>query len=152
MTELDTSARQAIEADLTQLISRFSHYIDSGKYQELALLFTEDGIFDRVGQVLNGRAAILQAMHNRHTFLTRHMVSNILFTRIDAQEARATMYVANFVGHGGKTELPVGFALPQPAILEFDDTYRRTTGGWRIARRIARVIMKSDIPHRSLSD
>jgi hypothetical protein len=147
MTELDTSTRLAIEADLTQLVNRFSHYIDSGRYQELALLFTEDGIFDRVGQVLNGRPAILEAMRNRHAFLTRHMVSNILFTYIDAQEARATMYVANFVGHGGKTELPVGFALPQPAILEFDDIYRRTTDGWRIAHRIARVIMKSDASH-----
>jgi hypothetical protein len=147
MLALDTSTRLAIEAELTQLISRFSHYIDSGRYQELALLFTEDGIFDRVGQVLNGRDAILEAMRNRHSFLTRHMVSNVLFTHIDAQEARATMYVANFVGHGGKAQLPVGFALPEPAILEFDDTYRRTADGWRIAHRIARVIMKSDVPH-----
>ena|ERR1700730_11995031 len=144
---LDTSNRLVIEAELTQLISRFSHYIDTGKYQELALLFTEDGIFHRVGQVLSGREAILEAMLNRHSFLTRHMVSNILFTQIDAQEAQATMYVANFVGHGGKAELPVGFALPQPAILEFDDTYRRTSDGWRIARRVARVIMKSDAAH-----
>jgi ketosteroid isomerase-like protein len=147
MAPVDTSTRLAIEAELTQLVSRFSHCIDSGKYQELALLFTDDGIFDRVGQVLNGRAAILEAMRNRHSYLTRHMVSNILFTQIDAQEARATMYVANFVGHGGNSELPVSFALPQPAILEFDDTYRRTADGWRIARRTARLIMKSDVPH-----
>lgn len=141
---MNVNDRQTIEWELTRLVNSFSHCIDKGRYNELTQLFTEDGEFDRVGQVLRGRAAIMEAMNNRHSFLTRHTITNLLFTRVDADEAEATMYVANFVGQPQTGELPVTYALPQPALLEFDDIYRRTREGWRIAKRVARVIIKSE--------
>lgn len=141
---MNTTERQTIEWELTRLVNSFSHCIDKGRYGELAELFTEDGEFDRVGQVLRGRAEILQAMNNRHAFLTRHVIANLLFTRVDADAAEATMYVANFVGQTPAGDGPVAYALPQPAFLEFDDTYRRTPTGWRIAKRVARVVIKPE--------
>jgi hypothetical protein len=142
---MELSQRQSIEAQLSQLANRFSHAIDNGRYEEVAMLFTEDGIFDRAGQLLSGRAAILDAMQHRHLYTTRHVVSTLLFARVEASEAAATMYVLNFVGQPFRAELPVLFALPEPAVLEFDDLYRRTGDEWLIARRTARVIMKSEV-------
>ena len=139
---MEASQQYAVEWELTRLVSSFSHFIDHRRYDELVALFSEDGSFDRVGQILQGRAAILEAMHNRHPLLTRHCITNLLFTRVTADEAEATMYCANFVGESGPEGQEVGYALPQPAFLEFDDLYRRTPEGWRIAKRVARVIIK----------
>jgi len=136
--------RALIEWDLTRLVHSFCHYIDHGQYDELVALFTPDGVFDRIGQALNGREEIADAFRNRHAFLTRHSVTNLLFTRVEADEAEAKMYVANFVGQTANGELPVPYALPQPAILEFHDTYRKTVDGWRIACRKAFVVLKPD--------
>lgn len=138
---MNAADRRAVEQDLGQLISRFSYCIDNGRYEELAGLFTEDCLFDRVGDRLEGRGAILAAMRKRHSYLTRHVITNILFTRVEADEAEATMYVVNFVGESPTAGLPVGYAM-EPAVLEFTDQYRRTDDGWLIAQRMAKVIIK----------
>ncbi len=140
---MDALARLQVQSELTQLVASFSHCIDNRRYEQLADLFTPDGVFDRLGQALEGRQAILSAMAKRHPFLTRHCVMNLLFTRIDEDQAEATMLVANFVGQPNSEGLPVAHAS-QPALLEFDDIYRRTPDGWRIERRTARLIIKPD--------
>lgn len=139
---MDGIERQRIEWEISQLVNRFSHCIDKARYDELAGLFTEDGIFDRIGEILTGREEIVAAMARRHPFLTRHTVSCLSFTRVGADEAEASLYVANFVGQPPAGDGPVAYQLPQPAMLDFDDLYRRTADGWRIARRVAKVIIK----------
>jgi ketosteroid isomerase-like protein len=133
--------RLLIEWECTKLVNAFAHAIDHLNYDQLVLLFTEDGIFDRVGQVLTGRDAIREAMQNRHALLTRHVCTNIHFSDVDRDDAKATLYVANFVGTSNEGLPPVSYELPQPALLEFDDVYRRSKDGWRIAHRTARVII-----------
>ena len=140
---MQNAERRDIESELQALVNSFSYFIDHSRYEELSQLFTEDGVFDRIGQQLVGPASVLHAMRKRHAFLTRHCVTNLMFRRIDADEAEATMYVINMVGEPEAQGLPVKHAM-QPALLEFDDVYRRTAQGWRIARRTARLIIKAD--------
>lgn len=131
------------EREIAGLVNDFNFLLDHGRYEELAALFTVDGEFDRLGEVLRGRDAILACYRKRHPYLTRHVTTNLRFTRLDESEADATMYVADFIGQPLTNHLPVLYQLPQPILLEFDDTYSRTDSCWRIHRRRATIVMKS---------
>jgi len=139
---MQATDRMLIEWELTQLIHRSQHALDHERYDELVALFTEDGTFDRLGQVAEGRKGIAEVYANRHPFVTRHCVSNLLFTRVEEDEAEATMYVTDFVGQPPTNGLPVVFQLTEPVVLAFDDLYRRTASGWLIHQRRASIVMQ----------
>lgn len=148
---MDLRTRMEIEWQCRNLSHEFAYCIDHRKYEQLVTLFTPDGVFDRVGHVLKGRELILEAMHKRSTELrTRHTCSNIHFTDVSDESARAHVYVLNLVGRGDPDGKPVQYAMSQGAFLEFRDLYRKTPDGWRIAERIAStMIMPADAPqHR----
>ena len=130
------------EREIAALIYDFNFLLDHGRYEELAALFTADGEFDRLGELLRGRDAILACYRERHPYLTRHLTANLRFIRLNESEAEATMYVVDFIGRPLTEGLPVVYQLPQPILLEFDDIYSRTDLGWRIHRRRATIVMK----------
>lgn len=145
-----TSQQQMeIEWRCTKLVNEFAHSMDSRDYERLVSLFTPDGVFDRVGAVLKGREQMLETLKKRSMELrTRHFCTNILFTEVSPTEARAKIYVVNFVGKGDPEGQAVHHAMTQGAVIEFRDRYVNTADGWKIAERVAyTVVMPTDAPH-----
>jgi len=81
---VDPSERRAIEWDCTQLLIRFYGLLDEKRYEEMAGLFADDGVWVRLGKELVGGPAIVAAMAERDDWLTAHLVSNIRIDIIDA--------------------------------------------------------------------
>lgn len=146
---MNAQEQMEIEWRCTRLIHEFAHCMDSRNYEQLASLFTPDGVFDRVGAVLKGREQILETLRKRSLELrTRHFCVNILFSEVTATRARAKIYCVNFVGKGDPPGEAVTHAMAQGAVLEFRDVFEHTAEGWKIAERIAAsVMMPTDAPH-----
>ena len=49
-------AERAIEWDCAQVLTRFFNYFDQWRYEDMADLFAEDGVWHRQGRALAGRA------------------------------------------------------------------------------------------------
>ena len=49
---MDRAEQRAIEWDCTQLLIRFYNLLDAKRYEELAALFAEDGVWVRLGEEL----------------------------------------------------------------------------------------------------
>ncbi|MDF3872855.1 nuclear transport factor 2 family protein [Pseudomonas putida] len=128
------------EVACSRLIADFAHYVDSKEYESLVALFTEDGSFERRGEVLKGRAAILEAMRARPAdVVTRHVCTNIRIDQVASNSAVGTCTLLLFHGSaaqgGGSTE-----SSSAVTIAEYRDTFVATQNGWQIAARIAHVI------------
>jgi hypothetical protein len=145
---MDARARMEIEWECRNLCYGFAHYIDSRRYAELTALFTQNGVFNRVGQVLNGHGAILAALEQRSLEMrTRHVCHNIYFSEVSEKTARALVYNTTLTGLGDPPSLPVPYGLTQGVFLEFRDIYCLTAEGWRIAERVASIVLTpSDMP------
>lgn len=132
--------RLLIEAECSRLIAAYCYYVDRRHYDELAALFTEDGVLDRGGNLTSGRDTILAAMHQRPPQIaTRHMNGTPFFLSVTPDEVTAVTYMLMYVVEGtdaGPNEVPGTTGL-----AEFHDTFRRTDDGWRIAVRAAKPAM-----------
>ena len=124
-----------------QLVSTYASYVDHRRYNDLIELFTEDGVLRRPDMVVEGRAAILDAMNKRPANrICRHMCSTQVVTLTSDDEAEAVTYFAYY-----EAELPHQgtAALDGPvAIGEYHDRFRRIESGWRIAERSVVVAMQ----------
>jgi hypothetical protein len=124
-----------IQAQLacSRLCNDFAFFVDSRAYGDLVSLFVEEGTFERKGEVLRGRGAILAAMQARpESVVTRHACTNI---RVDLQAdgtARGTCTLLLFHGAAG--------AAPGITVAEYHDAYVQTPGGWRIQSRVAHIV------------
>ena len=138
---MELSERRAIEWDCTQLLIRFYGLLDEMRYEELAGLFTDDGVWVRLGKELVGGAAILNAMSERNDWLTAHVVSNIRIDIIDADTVETTQYVTLY-RHECRDEAegpaPV---VPPLGILRHRDRLVRVAGDWKFKRKTSRAIM-----------
>lgn len=131
---------QRCEIDCARLCNDFAFYVDTHAYIELSKLFIHDGTFERNGEILKGRDAILLSMAKRpKDIVTRHFCTNI---RIQPQyngTAFGTCYLQLF--HSCiKTEdetQPPKYSL---TLAEYKDVYLYTAEGWRIQSRIANVV------------
>jgi hypothetical protein len=138
---VDSSERRAIEWDCTQLLIRFYSLLDEKRYEELADLFAEDGVWVRLGTELVGGAAILAAMTERDDWVTAHLVSNILIDIIDADTVETTQYVTLYRHEGrGEAEGPAPIEPPL-GILRHRDRLAREAGVWKFKRKTSRAIM-----------
>jgi hypothetical protein len=135
---MDTRADD--ERECAALTTAFAFYTDRRRYEELAALFVEDGIFDRPGLLAKSRSEILSAMLQRATNIaTRHLCQPPMFTSHSDNTLEAvtcfTFYQAEIPAEGFPQ-----FERPT-AVAEYRDVFRRTADGWRIARREAHVAM-----------
>lgn len=127
--------------ECTRLCVDFANHIDARRYSALLALFTEDGVLDRMGTVLNGRAEIARFLQARDPAVTtRHLCTNISIDFTSADTAVGACYVLFFQG---RNTAPDGIATQAgpPAVVQYDDDYQNTALGWRIkARRIRMAI------------
>jgi hypothetical protein len=138
---VDRAEQRTIEWDCTQLLVRFYGLLDEKRYEELADLFADDGVWVRLGRELVGGPAILAAMSERDDWLTAHLVSNIRIDIIDADTAETTQYVTLYRHEGwSEADGPVA-VVPPLGILRHRDRLGRVDGLWKFKRKTSRAIM-----------
>jgi hypothetical protein len=133
MTEHDIAiARDQIRA----LVALYNNSGDRGRIDDLAGVFTPDGVLELAKQTLNGRAAISAelsaiakgARPEVNLAAARHQLTTTRIDMIDAHHAQGWIYF--FVSRRGQ-------------IIEegtYIDQYERTSEGWRIKHRRVKML------------
>jgi hypothetical protein len=113
----------------------FVNGLDKRRYDETAALFTDDGVFDRWGQIIAGRNALRQWMDTRPVdIVTRHVCTNFEARRVGEDSAQGSILFTFYRAQAGLDPGPLPLIGPE-MIGEYVDQFRRTPDGWRIARR-----------------
>ncbi|TGN95722.1 nuclear transport factor 2 family protein [Burkholderia sp. USMB20] len=128
----------ACETLCKRLSADFAHFADSRDYEKFVALFTEDGTFERRGETLRGRSAILRAMHARpDDMITRHICTNI---RIDTPgNGIATGAGSMLLFHRVGSEN----GAPSITVADYRDIYIATADGWRIQERVSAIVFNT---------
>lgn len=146
---MDREQQRAIEWDCTRLVTRFYGLLDEKRYDEMAALFAEDGVWVRLGRELVGPAAIVAAMAEREDWLTAHVVTNIRIAVTDADSAETTQYVTLYRLEGVDAADGPAPVVPPLGILRHRDTLVRVGDDWKFKRKTSRAIMtdRSRVTH-----
>ena len=118
--------RRAIEHDCARLVALYANLNDEARWDELAALYTEDGLMARPtapDAPIHGREAILAAFRSRPARTTRHICSNVVIDVEGPELARGFSAMLLFTGSGA------------PLVGSFHDLFRLTHEGWRFAER-----------------
>ena len=140
---LTSIERAAIAWECERLIHLYSMLNDAGDFEGMVEMFAEDGVFARPSQgdvLIRGKAAILQAYTSRPPRLTRHMITSVVVTVEDEDNARAHSYLSLHTGQPGE-------GLPRPAepvyfIGDFKDRFVRQDGVWKFSERLGSLALK----------
>ena len=129
-----------VYAACARLTAAFAVLVDQHRNEELGDLFTEDCSFDRPGVSLGSRAELVAFMSSRpRDQLVRHCCMPPLVEQIADDEAHGTTYLTFYQGEP-RDEGP-GALRGVTAMAEYRDVFRKTSAGWRIARRQVVPIM-----------
>ncbi|MGE8549018.1 MAG: nuclear transport factor 2 family protein [Alcaligenes sp.] len=110
-----------------QLASRFYLSLDASDTAGLLTCVTQDTVWHRQGQALQGPQAIGQALAERRAErITSHQISNFHLDAKTDEEAVAHYYVTVYDNQG-----PDG-ALQLKTILRSQDHFRRVDGQWTL--------------------
>jgi SnoaL-like domain len=135
---MDDAPACSARAAIADLITRYAALNDSGDWEALAALYTEDGRMSRPtapDEFISGRPAILAAFRARPRRASRHIVANVLVTLEGDARARASSQILLFIGN-----VPADGGLPllsstAPLIGSYADTLVKTGHGWRFTER-----------------
>lgn len=132
----------AAELEIRNVIAALAQFADIGTVDEYVGLFTDDGVWEMPANPANGvpasnrtgRAEIAAGVHDRRAAgvqgpgsATRHVVSTIRVMLESPDEAEAVVYFQYFAD-----------TTTAPRLLSvghYEDKFRRTAEGWRLARR-----------------
>jgi hypothetical protein len=131
---------RAIEWDCTQLIYKFYGYLDENRYEEMGKLFTEDGVWVRLGKEVKGPANISALKAERKNWLTAHLVTNVRVNVIDPHRAETIQYITLYRHENWETTGPAPVVLPL-GILRHQDVIVNDGGAWKFKRKTSRAIM-----------
>ena len=143
-----TPARRDVSFDdiktkflITELISRYGNSLDSGAFDELESLFTDDAVFRIEPETgvppLQGRRGIRMAVERRWTLVhmesqRRHVMSNIVVGPISPDGCSATARTVLVVYEVGKA---AGSQVHLHGMGVYEDAVVLETGQWRIRER-----------------
>lgn len=96
---MNRATEREIEWDCEKLLVRFMQSLDDRKYDLLASLFSEEGVWHRPGQRLKGPAMIYAALKDRPAKeLRRHAVTNCIVSTQGEDKAEARSYFTVWAG------------------------------------------------------
>jgi len=124
-----------------RLALAFGKHVDYGEAEAAAALFTEDCVFERRGEVLRGRDALVatQRAHGPNR-VTRHHCLTPVVTLIDSDTAEGVTYFVLY-RHVFAEASPGPAPLSGPEVVgDYVDLFKRTPQGWRISKRVARTV------------
>ena len=123
---------------IQKLKHTYWHYNDTGlRGDDIADLFTEDGVWTSPELTMDGREEIEKGMGQRQANtarMSRHVCNNLLVDVIDEDHAEGTVYLTLYRhdGEPGRQTSPLPGAV---MVGEYRDRFVRTPDGWRIAHR-----------------
>lgn len=130
MSTASADTEASVTAGVHAAIAAYAHALDAGRNDDVAELFTPDGVAEIAGMAtFEGRDAIREGFAAfAPTQPQLHMVANTVVTSYTADEATAVSNLAFFQrGESGWAVQLVG---------RYDDTLRRQDGAWRFQRRV----------------
>jgi hypothetical protein len=140
---MDELQRLVAERACERLITEYARRVDFGEAAGIADLFTEDGTWQGVDLLLDGREEIRGWFTRRQELerrVARHVCVNVAVDLVSEDEATSLCYMINYRRdrRDGDRSLPVEGDIPK-FIGECHDTFRRTADGWRFASRKVEV-------------
>ena len=121
---MDIADRLAIH----ELVAEYSHVVDDKRWDDLGLVFSEDGVFDATDRgypLAEGMDRLRAHMKTAHHPLA-HCVTNVVLTEIDADTVEVhSKLIAVRVGGVATTS-------------DYHDLVVRTPDGWRIRRKVTK--------------
>lgn len=132
MTSIDQDPRAACAA----LTRAYGHHADAGQPDQLAALFTADGVFDRLGTRIVGHQDIRDFIANRPRDSWQiHRGSNFTFElAADGCTATGTLDLELLRGKLGET------TASEIIQARYHDRFVLTDAGWKFAQRSVRLI------------
>jgi hypothetical protein len=130
-----------VMADYQRLSIAFVNALDHREYDRVPPLFTEDGVFDRMGHAFEGRAAIRTWLPTRPEKLTmRHVLTNFELKPVSDTEMHGVTYFTVYrVLESG--EGPFAFNGPD-SVGEYRDVIKREGGEWLLALRQIKMVFQ----------
>ena len=139
MTPLD---RMLAEHEISRLTTQFALFNDSGDWEAVAAMFTEDARFVRPagGDPIVGRAAILASFASRPARKSCHLITNIVVDVISETEATSRCTLLLYAAPAGDS------TAASPALIGgFRDWLVRTPEGWRFSERVGFLDLKVNL-------
>ena len=139
----DDSTTHAAEAACARLMTGCYTLMDLGRYDAVARLFTDDGVWVRGGVPVEGRQAIRAALEKRpEGVASRHLISNIVVTIVGDGEAEAVGY---FLPLRAQVDADgVGVLPPFTMVGDLEAQFRREDGAWRVTLLRPRPVFKAE--------
>jgi SnoaL-like domain len=135
--------RAVIGWECERLIHHYALLNDAGDFPAMAQLFTADGAFARptdAATLIRGREAILAMYLSRPPRFTRHMITSVVISAQDADNATGHSYLSLHTAQAGGT--PPAPADPTYLIGAFHDRFAREDGVWKFAERRGSLALK----------
>lgn len=141
---MDVQKKREIEWDCQQVIIKMGYAQDIGDFQGFVSHFTEDGVWSRMGEDLQGHEAILEVLAKRSpTLRIRHVFTNFIFTIHDETSVHCQSYM-----HGRRADPGEGVEGPVPvqdqALWIYQDDMVLKEGSWKVAKRWADRIFEDE--------
>ncbi|MBS7701226.1 MULTISPECIES: nuclear transport factor 2 family protein [unclassified Chelatococcus] len=136
---MDDLQRLLAEQACQRLCIEFHIKIDSCRYSEIELMFTEDAVWHHLKTTFSGKDEICTYLRSKSPYpIVRHLLTNSLIELHDESTASGICYVTLFYALPS-SETP---RLQAPVILvTYHDTFRRTEGSWKFSSRRPVVTM-----------
>lgn len=140
---LNATDRAVIAWACERLIHHYAMLNDAGDFPAMAALFTADGAFARptdADNLMRGRDAILAMYLARPPRFTRHMITSVVITVDDADNATGHSYLSLHTAPAGGPA--PAQADPSYLIGAFHDRFVREDGVWKFAERRGSLSMR----------
>jgi hypothetical protein len=128
------------EAACARLLLKFFRDLDHFNYDECIAAFTEDGAWERRGEMLRGHSAILEAMQARpRDLIICHQLSNIE-VQLTGPDTATMWYV--LIGYEAPAPQPGARPIGRlGGIRRGEDRLVRTPQGWRFTEKSSVGVM-----------
>jgi hypothetical protein len=123
----------------SDVITRYTHFVDLGEAERVPELFTEDGLSTTPTEECKGQVELRKKFELvaedavRQRWVLRHVCTNVLVDVISPEEATATVYLTIY-RHDGPVDGPAPVSGPAK-IGQYRDRLVKTDRGWRFAER-----------------
>lgn len=123
---------------INALINLYGHIIDERQWSRMGEIFADDVVFDLSdfnGQVLEGLETLRETFQALDGHPLAHHATNIMIEEVDGEITVLSKGIGMYRDHIGSTV--------------YRDHLRKTSNGWRIARRVATKRRYETIPEPS---
>ncbi len=137
---MDEKTKRDIEAACVAATLRFFRGLDTRENDVVVSTMAPDGVWDRQGKLLEGRAAILAALEQRPANrATCHIITNISTEIVGPDRAFVRFYLTAYEGAVSGSEVPVARLA---GIRYGTDELVRLPEGWRIKEKRSQAALR----------